>query len=52
MDAPDAGGRLGLVGMRERIAMVGGTLDVESSPGGATTLFVRIPTDGSTPDES
>jgi PAS domain S-box-containing protein len=47
MDAPGAGGRIGLVGMKERITMVGGTLSVESSLGG-TTVFVRIPTDGST----
>ena len=33
--------------MKERITMVGGTLSVESSLGG-TTVFVRIPTDGST----
>ena len=29
--------------LRERVAMVGGTLTVESSPGGPTTVFVRIP---------
>ena len=36
-------GRLGLLGMRERMAAVGGTLEVESSPGGGTTLFARVP---------
>jgi PAS domain S-box-containing protein len=35
--------RLGLVGMRERAALAGGTLDIESSPGRGTTLFARIP---------
>lgn len=35
--------RLGLAGMRERAALVGGTLTVESSPGAGTTLHVRIP---------
>lgn len=35
--APPAG-RLGLIGMRERAALAGGTLDVESSPGGTTVL--------------
>lgn len=35
--------RLGLRGIRERLALVDGTLDVESSPGGGTTLFVRVP---------
>jgi PAS domain S-box-containing protein len=43
---PDAApkGRLGLLGMRERAALVGGVLDVESSPGGGTAVRVRIPT--------
>lgn len=42
-------GRLGLVGMRERLALVGGTLEVESAPGSGTTVFARVPiptTDG------
>ena len=36
-------GGLGLLGIRERVALLGGTLDVESAPGSGTTLFVRIP---------
>jgi two-component system sensor histidine kinase UhpB len=38
------GGRrpLGLSGMRERLAMVGGALGVESSPGAGSTLFVTV----------
>jgi len=36
-------GRLGLVGMRERVALVGGTLDVESPEGAGTVLCIRIP---------
>jgi two-component system NarL family sensor kinase len=36
-------GRFGLVGMRERAHLVGGTLVVESSPGVGTTVAVRIP---------
>ena len=35
--------RLGLVGMKERIAMVGGTLTIESSPGQGTTVRADIP---------
>ena len=35
--------RLGLLGIRERVALVGGLLEVESSPGEGTTVFVRIP---------
>jgi PAS domain S-box-containing protein len=45
--APTRGGeRLGLVGMRERLAVVGGTLTVESSPGRGTTVIARIPLSG------
>jgi len=35
--------RLGLRGMRERLALAGGTLVIESEPGKGTTLIVRIP---------
>jgi PAS domain S-box-containing protein len=38
--------QLGLLGMRERVAALGGTLTIESGPGGPTTLFARIPTPG------
>ena len=34
----------GLIGMRERIALVHGTLEVESAKGAGTTLRARIPT--------
>jgi signal transduction histidine kinase len=40
-----AGGGLGLAGMRERLLLVGGELEVESSPGVGTTVFARIPYD-------
>jgi signal transduction histidine kinase len=33
----------GLIGMRERVALVHGTLDVETEPGAGTTLRARIP---------
>lgn len=36
-------GGQGLVGMRERAAMLGGSLEVESQPGNGTAIFVRIP---------
>jgi PAS domain S-box-containing protein len=36
--------RIGLVGMRERVELLGGTLEVESAPGAGTTLFIRLPT--------
>jgi signal transduction histidine kinase len=35
--------RLGLLGMRERVEMVGGTFCVESAPGQGTTVRVEIP---------
>jgi signal transduction histidine kinase len=40
--------RLGLLGIKERMAQVGGTFTIESSPGhGGATLFLRIPLPGS-----
>lgn len=41
--APPTARRLGLLGIRERLALVDGSLEIESSPGKGTTLFVRIP---------
>lgn len=35
-------GRLGLQGMRERAALIGGTLELESSPGGGTTVRLTL----------
>jgi PAS domain S-box-containing protein len=37
------GNRLGLLGMRERVEMVGGTFCVKSAPGQGTTLEVEMP---------
>ena len=36
-------GRFGLLGMRERLAMVQGTLHVESQAGSGTAIYVRVP---------
>jgi PAS domain S-box-containing protein len=38
-------GRLGLAGMRERVSLLGGELEIESSAGAGTTIFARIPLD-------
>jgi two-component system sensor histidine kinase UhpB len=43
MPAHDAPYHLGLVGMRERVLLVNGTLNLESVAGHGTTLYVRIP---------
>jgi signal transduction histidine kinase len=46
-DAKSAGApskpRLGLLGIRERLSLVSGTLDVESEPGCGCTLYIRVP---------
>ncbi|NOJ42224.1 sensor histidine kinase [Bradyrhizobium australiense] len=34
---------LGLSGMKERVALLGGTIAVESTPGKGSTIFVQIP---------
>ena len=39
--------RLGLLGMRERLALVHGALEIETGHGAGTTLIVRAPLDGS-----
>jgi signal transduction histidine kinase len=41
--SPDA---LGLVGMRERLALLGGTLAIEAPPGEGTSLAAHVPLDG------
>jgi signal transduction histidine kinase len=46
--SPEKAKRLGLRGMRERIALLGGTVEIESSLDNGTTLFVRVP-DGAAP---
>jgi signal transduction histidine kinase/CheY-like chemotaxis protein len=37
------GGSLGLLGMQERVALLGGRIAIESAPGQGTTIFVRLP---------
>ncbi len=45
LSAAGRGRRLGLLGMRERAGLLGGTINVESAAGAGTTVFVRIPFD-------
>ena len=40
----DFPGHLGLHSMRERVSRLGGTLELESSPGGGTRVRARVPT--------
>jgi signal transduction histidine kinase len=42
---PGREGSYGLQGVRERLELVGGTLQVESSPGQGTSLYTTIPKD-------
>jgi signal transduction histidine kinase len=42
-------GRLGLVGMGERVRLLGGTFDVRSAPGGPTVVAVELPGWGLSP---
>lgn len=44
--------RLGLLGMRERVEMVGGNFSVESSPGKGTTIQAQIPFRGGAKEHS
>jgi PAS domain S-box-containing protein len=41
-DTPDRRHGFGLVGMKERAALVGATLQIESTPDGGTTILVRM----------
>jgi len=38
-----AGGGLGLFGMRERLALVGGSLIIDTMPGSGTLVTARVP---------
>jgi signal transduction histidine kinase len=42
----ESNGQWGLIGMRERSALLGGTVEIESGPNNGTTIFVRIPLTG------
>ena len=42
--------RFGLVGMRERVALLGGTIDIQSRPGAGATIVITIPLDVQPPD--
>lgn len=39
----ESGGGVGIVGMRERAALLGGVLEIESAPGRGTSVTLRVP---------
>jgi PAS domain S-box-containing protein len=39
----------GLLGMNERARLIGGSLSIDSTPGGGTTVSIHIPLEGATP---
>jgi signal transduction histidine kinase len=41
--APQSANGFGLVSMRERATLVGGELEIDSTPGAGTSIFVRVP---------
>ena len=43
LDGEPVRGRFGLLGMRERLALLGGAMHIESEPGSGTTIYVRVP---------
>jgi PAS domain S-box-containing protein len=43
LKVPQKQGRLGVIGMQERAALVQGTVEFESTPGVGTTVFIRLP---------
>jgi len=43
LGATATAGKMGLLGMQERAAMAGGSVQIESSPGAGTTVFARLP---------
>jgi PAS domain S-box-containing protein len=43
LEQADTKQKLGLLGMQERISLVGGALDIESQPGCGATVFLKIP---------
>jgi two-component system CheB/CheR fusion protein len=42
---------IGLIGMRERAALLGGTLQVESTPGKGTAIYLRYPLTAASPEK-
>ena len=43
MDDLPRNGKLGLMGIKERVWLLGGTIEVNSEPGQGTTLHIHVP---------
>ncbi|MGD0815954.1 MAG: response regulator [Verrucomicrobiota bacterium] len=43
--APAGPGKLGVLGMQERVRLAGGSLSIESTPGAGAAVFARLPLD-------
>ena len=43
LGTPSRYGKLGIPSMRERLSLIGGSLEIESSQETGTTVFARIP---------
>lgn len=43
VDEITKGGTLGIVGMRERASIIGGTLEIKTSPKGGTKIIITVP---------
>jgi PAS domain S-box-containing protein len=48
LNRPNSRAHLGMVGMRERVALIRGLITFESQPGGPTSVFVEVPIAGGT----
>jgi signal transduction histidine kinase len=46
MLARKGGGGLGLLGIRERVAVLGGTVQINSHPGKGTEITITVPIEG------
>jgi len=43
---PDTGRGLGLLGMEERVELLGGELEIQTAPGQGTQILIQVPLDG------
>ncbi len=48
---PSPKGKMGLLGMQERVLLAGGSMSIESAPNTGTTVYVRIPVRADQPEE-